>query len=298
MAKRPKYKSKPKHNQQADKDDPMYREMKFEVLRVYWRGHGRNILNCRIIESNTGKGIGQTIIVKGPHESIIENQVYKSTGMLRKDLKKNSYFLSADKIIETGDMTKSGMIEFLQREGPNVGEVRARQLVDAFGSNIIKILAEEPERVLVAIDKPKLTEERLLDLSQWADSQLKVAPFKEELYGIGLKPSQVAKVINFFGSDVVNKVKSNCFRLTEADGLGFKTVSKIADMIGISDQDPERIKAAIVYCVNQELDNVGGTCINDIDLVRSVNKLTHQPQRRIATYIGELIRDGKLIKMK
>jgi len=186
---------------------------------------------------------------------------------------------------------KHGLKEFLTREGPNVGSTVAINLVKIFGSDVIKIAAKG----LAELNKiPGMSYEQRVEFHTWAKKELGNAQIKEKLYGIGLLPALVNRLIRHFGNDAENRIRVNCFALTEIDGIGFKTVAAIADLLGIPADDPGRIKAGLLHAID-ELYDEGHTCIKRNDLLREACALMALNHVQVDAQLEVLIAEGKMM---
>ena len=187
---------------------------------------------------------------------------------------------------------KHGMLEYLSREAHGIGPKIAAELIKAYKDNVIRNLANSPASVCQ--DIKGISYEKSLELQTWANGELSNREVKEKLYQIGLKPAQVAKLIKTYGSNAEAQIKKDCFKLVEVAGFGFKTVSAIADMIGVPASDPGRIKAALLFAFNQMQDE-GHTCVTKADLIREACALLQLKQTTVLPCIDELVNDGHLI---
>lgn len=190
------------------------------------------------------------------------------------------------------DKTEKGVTELLVRECPNVQESRAKMLVNKFGQNAIDQLASlDTNDLYQATGLPVAV---IDDIQKWAKDNLKSSKVKERLYGIGLLPGQVAKIMSRFGNQAASRLKPECFTLTEIDGIGFLTVCKIADCLGIPKDRPDRIQAGILYYLKDLCKQGGHTCIEHQDLVRTVSGALEVSQSKVIDQAKSMISNGKI----
>lgn len=185
----------------------------------------------------------------------------------------------------------AGLRELLIRECPYLGPTKASRLVTLFRDETLKVLAEQPEKVRANIS---ISYDRIMEMQVWAKGIAKNAHVKEKLYGIGLTPALVEKLISHFGSDAAKKIKEDCFQLIGIPGIGFKTADNISNMLGIPHDNPGRVKAAILYCM-ECLTDQGHTCIPRTDLVRDVCRVAVIDQTAADKIIEELISEERLL---
>lgn len=205
-----------------------------------------------------------------------KGDVYKVRGRMERDEdRKEDYFNVIWSELKLEEQTTQGMIEYLRREGPNVGDIRARELVDNFGSSVLMVLANEPQKVMERKGNgcfDGLTQERLDQLSIWARDQLRVADAKQKLYSLNVGPATVSKIIVFFGTKIIEVLANDPFRLMQIDGIAFLTADKIASANGCKPDNPGRIKNGILFTM-QECEKDGHSCMTYEDLIEKSQKL-------------------------
>ncbi len=131
-----------------------------------------------------------------------------------------------------------------------------------------KIVATFKEETLDVIDK---TPERLREVAGIGLKRLNtlIASFKSQkdvrnvmvfLQGNGVSPSFAAKIYKHYGQKSIEIVRQDPYCLArDIHGIGFKSADKIAEKLGISKEDPQRIDAGVEF-VLFELSNEGHVC--------------------------------------
>ncbi|MGD6876804.1 AAA family ATPase [Bacillus infantis] len=96
-----------------------------------------------------------------------------------------------------------------------------------------------------------------------------------KLNKLGVKFKAMKKLIEQFGSAalVVQKVEENIYNLCYADGFGFKKVDKYAMARGDERSNPNRIKAAIKYILEDDSSFEGHSWISEDDLMDKMDEL-------------------------
>src|SRR5690606_17117126 len=101
-------------------------------------------------------------------------------------------------------------------------------------------------------------------------SSFEVQKVMMALLSYGLTPNMVAKLYRKYGSQSVEIVQKNPYKLTELDLIGFVTADDIAEKVGISPTSPFRVDAAIQHVLTETCYN-GGHCFVPVDeLIRTV----------------------------
>ncbi|MCP3926043.1 MAG: ATP-dependent RecD-like DNA helicase [Desulfobacterales bacterium] len=143
-----------------------------------------------------------------------------------------------DTVVSIREYLKSGVIK-------GVGPVTASKLVDHFGIDTLRVIEETPERLkeITGLGKSRLS----VIKKGWKEHHAAryLLSFLNEN---GIKPSLSGKIFSQFGSDSVAVLKENPYILAaEMPANGFFLADKIARNIGMDDDDPVRIKAAIMH---------------------------------------------------
>lgn len=185
---------------------------------------------------------------------------------------------------------RTGLMEYLIREAPGVGPKVAAQLTAKFPERLLQVLAREPGK----LDGFSFSLKQREALSLWAQGQLANAEIKEKLYGIGLLPAQVRRILEKYGGNAEHKIRQDCFALTEIHGFGFITVSKIADLVGVPDHDPGRLRAGLLYAF-EKLTDQGHTCISAKELIKKTQEWTTASQSLLLEQIQFLLESKKLV---
>lgn len=130
-----------------------------------------------------------------------------------------------------------------------IGPKTAERIVDHFGLETLNILERDPERIK---EVPGLKLNLANDLiAAWAENQVtrKTMIF---LQGYGVSSKMAVRIIDEYGSETVQKVKDNPYKLAdEVFGIGFIKADVIAQKMGIEVDDPHRIEAGLTFALNR-----------------------------------------------
>jgi helix-hairpin-helix protein len=181
-----------------------------------------------------------------------------------------------------------GLVQYLAREAPGLGPKTASQLVKLHGFRVMELLRGDDA-------VPGLSPKQHSELRKWARREGSNASIKERLYSIGLTPSQVKKLLDHYGPDCESKIRRDCFSLTEIHGFGFKTVSAIANLIGIPTHDSGRIKAAIMYATDYLTQNDGHVYLSVQQVVSEACALLSLGQGVVVPVIVDMLEKGELL---
>lgn len=144
-----------------------------------------------------------------------------------------------------------GAIKWMASNFPNLGEARAREMVQAFPDNLWKILDESPGELIVingiTTERARAIGERYQECKHERETMV-------ALRGWGLTDHQVAQCRKKWPRlvDVVKALQDNPYQLSEVvDGFGFLKTDAIAKAMGVELDAPARIAAGIAHKLSE-----------------------------------------------
>ena len=139
----------------------------------------------------------------------------------------------------------SGMIK-------GIGPTYARRLVDAFGLETLRILSQEPHRVL---EVEGIGAARARGIMQAWEAQRGMQDIMVFLQGHGIGAVLALKIYRFYGLDTIRRVKDNPYALArDIYGVGFVLADRIAARLGISGDFPLRVQAGVLHVLKEFVD--------------------------------------------
>lgn len=146
-----------------------------------------------------------------------------------------------------------------------IGPVYAKRLVSAFGLDTLRILSEEPRRVLGVQGIGKVRAARILHAWEEQKGMRDVMVF---LQGHGVGSALALRIYRAFGAETVARVKENPYCLArEIYGVGFVLADRIARSMGISSDSPLRVQAGLLHVLRKFSDE--GHSFVPLTLVKS-----------------------------
>jgi len=151
-----------------------------------------------------------------------------------------------------------------------IGPVLAKRLVQKFGADTLRIIAEEPERLISVQGISTKTAHKLhrgFQASQaWQELALLLTPL-----GIGI--ARVQRIYRQLGAEAIRIVKDNPYLLSaKVEGIGFDTADKLAGKLGFSGQHPARVRAGVLQVLRTMLTR-GDTWMPEQDLIKRTSYL-------------------------
>lgn len=195
------------------------------------------------------------------------------------------------------ELDTDGLAHYLANhpEIKGIGPVKARLIAERFGRDFDRVLIEQPETVAEAARLPLAAVERLRD--EWRKTR-EVNRAITWLAAFGLTHHQVTSLVKKLGNNVLGLLKSDPYLIVrEVRGFGFKRVDKIARKMGTPKEHGTRIRAGLLHCVEESL-NDGDCWVEYEELVDRANTLlvmdVLDSRERIEKSLDALIENGSL----
>lgn len=151
-----------------------------------------------------------------------------------------------------------------------IGPAKARVIAEQFGTDFERSLVEEPDRIAEVARVPLSVIEALR--SHWLETS-SINDALTALSAYGLTHHQVTKLVKKLGNNAVGIIERDPYVIVgEIDGFGFKRIDKIARQVGVPKDASSRIRAGIVFCVEDALDR-GDCWVEYEDLLDRANEL-------------------------
>ena len=153
---------------------------------------------------------------------------------------------------------------------PGIGKVAAGQLVDAFGHQVFDVIENDPERLKQV---PGIGPHRAHALSKAWQEQKGIRNLMIFLHEAGVSPKRAHAIYQRYETDAVRIMSEDPYRLcADLHGIGFQTADTIARKLGLSPEDPQRLRAGLHYAL-REGRRSGHTGLPADDLLAQMDKL-------------------------
>ncbi|AJP02097.1 helicase [Streptomyces cyaneogriseus subsp. noncyanogenus] len=137
-----------------------------------------------------------------------------------------------------------------------IGPVFADRITQHFGLDTLRIIEEEPGRL---IEVPGLGPKRTKRIADAWEEQKAIKEVMLFLQTVEVSTSIAVRIYKKYGDASIFVVKNQPYRLAaDVWGIGFLTADKIAQSVGIPHDSPERVKAGLQYALSQSADQ--GNC--------------------------------------
>ena len=174
-----------------------------------------------------------------------------------------------------------------------VGEELAGRIVEVFGTDTIRMLDEEPERLLQVRGVGRKSLARIRE--SWAEHR-GMRDLLLFLQPHGITPAYAVRIYRAYGSQALNVVRENPYRLAmDIHGIGFVTADAAAAKLGFEPDHPLRIQAGTLYILQKATDD-GNVYLPEAKLVQEVCvQLNVEPERALDA-IAALELDERLVR--
>jgi len=179
----------------------------------------------------------------------------------------------------------SGMIK-------GIGPTYAKRLVAAFGLDTIRVLSEQPLRILEVDGIGETRARRIMDAWQAQRGMQDVMVF---LQGHGVGASLALRIYRVFGAGTIDQVRENPYALArEVHGIGFLLADRLAHEIGIRGDFPLRVQAGVLHVLREMAER--GHCYGDLaSLKRNAAGLLSVEEDPVEAAVGKLAARGDLV---
>ncbi len=174
----------------------------------------------------------------------------------------------------------------------SLGPTWARRLVSAFGLDTLRVLSQEPHRLLEVEGIGKIRARRIIQALQSQKGMQEIMVF---LQGHGVSSALALKIHRAFGTETIAKVKENPYCLVhEVFGIGFVLADRIARELGISGDSPLRIKAGLLHILGKF--SAEGHCFVPLRLLKdNASSLLEADVEAINGALERLAAEGEVI---
>ena len=143
----------------------------------------------------------------------------------------------------------------------------AGRIVEAFGTDTIRILDEEPERLLKVRGVGSKSLDRIR--TSWAEHR-GMRDLLLFLQPHGITPAYAVRIYRAYGAEALAIVRENPYRLAmDIHGIGFVTADAAASKLGFEHDNPLRVQAGTLYVLQKATDD-GNVYLPQAELTEAV----------------------------
>lgn len=174
-----------------------------------------------------------------------------------------------------------------------IGPATAKKIVTVFGTDTLRIVEHEPDRLRQVRG---LGEAKIRDLHEAIVAQKDLQNVMVFLRTQGLGAGLAARVVKRYGRNASALIEANPYRLADdVVGVGFRTADRLASHMGIAADAPERMDAALEFCIGQAAKD-GHCYLPEAELVAKAADLIGVATEAIAPRVPALAETGRIVR--
>lgn len=262
--------------------DERHQQFHAEVDRVTYRNeeNGWTVLKVRDVETH------DIVTVTGSLPPVQEGEHLQLVGQWTNHATFGKQF-KAERGIPTRPTTRAGILRYLSSGLiKGIGDRTAEKIVDHFGIDTFKTLDENPGCLLQV---PRLGKKKAKEIIESWKSQKSVADIMMFLINHGISANYAQRIVKLYGENAIEVISGNPYQLSvDLHGIGFIKADTIARSIGIAADSPERVRAGIVYQIQQAEDRGHCYCTTN-QLIESLANTLDLPLHKLESVVPQQI---------
>ena len=190
---------------------------------------------------------------------------------------------------------KEGIINFLVKSSiRGISVANANKIYDKFGKDSIKIVLHETHKIK---DISGIGEGTYEEVRSSIQEYLRMEELINFCTKLGIPFSIIYKLDREFGDKAVTLLKNNIYHIIEiTDEFSFNVIDEIALKSGVKKEDPNRMRAALIYCVKTHVMMNSSTGISVGDLKQLFARVTGiADQIYYSTTISRLVNENLVV---
>ena len=166
-----------------------------------------------------------------------------------------------------------------------IGQALASRIIKRFGSETLRIMDEEPERLA---EIKGISERKAREIAAHTAQKRDLRDAMLFLQQFGVTNRVALKIWKTYNAQMYTVLRDNPYQLAEdIHGIGFATADEIAAKAGISAQSEFRIRSGLLYTLSMTLSE-GSTYLPKEMLIRRASELLQVPEELIGIQLDNL----------
>ncbi|NLK67976.1 MAG: ATP-dependent RecD-like DNA helicase [Clostridiaceae bacterium] len=225
-----------------------------------------------------------TIVGYMPGLAVAENIIVRGTWIHHQDYGKQLKVESFERSLPT---TLDSLLKYLSSGAiKGIGAITAKKIIEKFGDDTLRVLQFEP---MLLSEIKGISTDKALRIGQSFMEQEQIRQTIMFLQEYGVSTTYAVKVWKKFGSDSIDEIKRNPYRLTDEDiNIGFKIADRVAISLGIDSQSQFRIMSGIEYVLSKAIQN-GHVYLPSDMLVSETSKLLNTASEVVENAMSKMI---------
>ncbi|WP_353422441.1 SF1B family DNA helicase RecD2 [Staphylococcus warneri] len=213
------------------------------------------VLKVDTIETNESFDTMPTVV--GFLPNVVEGDVYTFKGQTVEHPRYGKQ-LKAETFEKELPQTKDAIISYLSSDlFKGIGKKTAQNIVNTLGENAINDILNDAS-VLEKV--PNLPKKKQKQIAEQIASNQESEKVMIRLHDLGFGPKLASSIYQYYGAETLNVLDKNPYQLVyDIKGIGFSKADQLAQKIGIQFDAPERIKAGLLFTLEEECIKQGHT---------------------------------------
>lgn len=213
------------------------------------------VLKVDTIETNESFDTMPTVV--GFLPNVVEGDVYTFKGQTVEHPRYGKQ-LKAETFEKELPQTKDAIISYLSSDlFKGIGKKTAQNIVNALGENAINDILNDAS-VLEKV--PSLPKKKQKQIAEQIASNQESEKVMIRLHDLGFGPKLASSIYQYYGAETLNVLDKNPYQLVyDIKGIGFSKADQLAQKIGIQFDAHERIKAGLLFTLEEECIKQGHT---------------------------------------
>ncbi|PTK67477.1 SF1B family DNA helicase RecD2 [Staphylococcus borealis] len=256
------------------------------------------VIKVDTIETNESFGNLPTVV--GFFPNIVEGDVYTFKGQVVEHPRYGKQ-LKADTFEKEVPQTKDAIITYLSSDlFKGIGKKTAQNIVNTLGENAINDIMSDAS-VLEKVSN--LSKKKQKQIADQINANQESEKIMIRLHDLGFGPKLSMAIYQFYQSDTLQVLENNPYQLVyDVKGIGFQKADILARNNGIAFNDQERLKAGLLYTLEEECIKQGHTYLSNdyiIDVTQQILSNKQQgeaiEQQQLEDVLQILSEENKLI---
>ncbi|MEH6837028.1 ATP-dependent RecD-like DNA helicase [Priestia megaterium] len=257
-----------------------------------------NVTRIRIKKTNLEIEDKETVVT-GYFPKLNEDEVYTFYGDFKEHPKFGLQF-HVEQFKKELPQSRQGVVQYLSSDlFHGIGKKTAENIVDALGERaIFRIL--QNESVLKEI--PRLSADKAEALVTQLREHQGLEEVMVKLTDLGFGPQLSMKIFQAYKQEALEIVQNNPYQLVEdIQGIGFSRADELGKRLGMATNHPDRLRAGILYVIEQECNQMGHVYVTADQLYRKTAELLRKSRHEnlsemdLTREVDALKADKKLI---
>ncbi|MDN6160372.1 MAG: ATP-dependent RecD-like DNA helicase, partial [Staphylococcus equorum] len=240
--------------------------------------------------------------IVGFFPEIAEGDVYTFKGQVVTHSKYGKQ-LKAETFEKELPQTKEAIISYLSSDlFKGIGKKTAQSIVNKLGENAISDILNDPA-VLEKV--PSLPKKKQKQIAEQIASNQETEQIIIRLHDLGFGPKLAMAIYQAYLGETLKVVENTPYQLVyDVKGIGFNKADTLARNVGIQFNDDERLKAGLLYVLEEECIKQGHTYLPTNNVLEMTQDMLSQPPaemidaQQLINVLQDLVNDTKLIQQE